>query len=284
MALRVHHLNCGTMRPPSARLITGTGGLLAAARLVCHCLLLETEDGLALVDTGFGLADIADPVPRVGRGLLALVRPVLDPSETAIEQLRARGLDPADVRHIVVTHLDPDHAGGLADFPRAQVHVSRPMLDVAVPRVRLRYRGRLRPAQWQHQPRWAPISPYAAQFLGLPSVTLPFGGGDVRVVPLEGHVRGHLGVAVRRADGPTPWLLHVGDAAFAARSLTGVPAPLGLRVFEAAMRTDTAAWRRTRAHLVDLARRRAGEVEIVTAHDFDQLPPMTKPDGIREIG
>ncbi|WP_373317754.1 MBL fold metallo-hydrolase [Planotetraspora silvatica] len=27
------------------------------------------------------------------------------------------GYDPADVRHIVVTHLDVDHCGGLPDFP-----------------------------------------------------------------------------------------------------------------------------------------------------------------------
>ena len=36
---------------------------------------------------------------------------------------RALGLDPRDVRHIVVTHLDLDHAGGLADFPDAKVHL-----------------------------------------------------------------------------------------------------------------------------------------------------------------
>ena len=30
-----------------------------------------------------------------------------------------------DVRHILVTHLDFDHAGGLPDFPDAVVHVQR---------------------------------------------------------------------------------------------------------------------------------------------------------------
>ncbi len=29
-----------------------------------------------------------------------------------------------DVRHIILTHLDLDHAGGLHDFPNAAVHVS----------------------------------------------------------------------------------------------------------------------------------------------------------------
>ena len=41
-AMKVHHLNCGTMNPP------------ATASVVCHLLLVETDSGLVLVDTGFG--------------------------------------------------------------------------------------------------------------------------------------------------------------------------------------------------------------------------------------
>ena len=59
--MHVHHLNAGTMCPMSARLVNGQGGLFKRARLVCHVLLLETEDGLVLVDTGLGLGDIAKP-------------------------------------------------------------------------------------------------------------------------------------------------------------------------------------------------------------------------------
>ena len=33
------------------------------------------------------------------------------------------GFSPDDVRHIVLTHLDFDHAGGIEDFPNARVHV-----------------------------------------------------------------------------------------------------------------------------------------------------------------
>ena len=47
-AMRVHHLNCGTMNPH------------VIGRIVCHVLLCETDAGLVLVDTGFGLADVAD--------------------------------------------------------------------------------------------------------------------------------------------------------------------------------------------------------------------------------
>lgn len=37
-----------------------------------------------------------------------------------------------DVRHIVLTHLDFDHAGGLDDFPEATVHMLQIERDVAV--------------------------------------------------------------------------------------------------------------------------------------------------------
>lgn len=35
------------------------------AHLVCHCLLVETDRGLVLIDTGFGLRDIESPYSRL---------------------------------------------------------------------------------------------------------------------------------------------------------------------------------------------------------------------------
>ena len=64
--MRIHHLNGGTMCPMSARLVNGRGSLFEAELMVCHCLLLETKDGLALV-TGLGTEDCADPALRLGR-------------------------------------------------------------------------------------------------------------------------------------------------------------------------------------------------------------------------
>ena len=56
--MRVHHLNCGCMCPLGGALFDGFSKGLTA-QLVCHCLLLETDQhGLVLVDTGFGSRDI----------------------------------------------------------------------------------------------------------------------------------------------------------------------------------------------------------------------------------
>src|SRR5581483_4659639 len=105
--MRVHHLNCGTMAVPGM------------PKLVAHCLLLELDDRLALIDTGYGLGDVAQP-SRLGPGRFATF-PILDRAETAYEQIIALGLDPADVRDVVLTHADLDHAGGVPDFPDADI-------------------------------------------------------------------------------------------------------------------------------------------------------------------
>src|SRR6185312_16213946 len=116
----VHHLNCATMCPIAGWLMGAKGwrGLMVA-----HCLLVETErDGLVLVDSGFGTRDLEGKtgLPRMFK---SLVGPTLDPAEPAIAQVVALGFKPEDVRHVVVTHLDLDHAGGIADFPHAKVHL-----------------------------------------------------------------------------------------------------------------------------------------------------------------
>src|SRR4051794_19069444 len=116
----VHHLNCATMCPIAGFLL-GAEGL--RGRMVAHCLLVETErDGLVLIDTGFGTRDIEGRT-GLSRSFRVLTAPVLSHRETALAQVKGLGFSPSDVKHIVVTHLDLDHAGGLCDFPRAKVHV-----------------------------------------------------------------------------------------------------------------------------------------------------------------
>jgi len=109
--VKVHHLNCGTMRPP------------VIDAMVCHVLLVESGSGLVLVDAGFGSLDCENPA-RFGHIRRHLIRPVFDPAETALRQVERLGFERSDVRHIIVTHFDADHIGGIADFPDAQIHVT----------------------------------------------------------------------------------------------------------------------------------------------------------------
>src|SRR3954466_4163679 len=100
-----------------------TPSVLTRGELACHCLLVETASSLVLVDTGLGLRDVANPRSRLSGFFLALVKPDFREEMTAVRQVARLGHDPRDVRHIVLSHLDFDHAGGLDDFPHATVHL-----------------------------------------------------------------------------------------------------------------------------------------------------------------
>jgi glyoxylase-like metal-dependent hydrolase (beta-lactamase superfamily II) len=266
----VHHLNCGTMCPHGARLLAGEGGLLASATLVCHCLLLEGADGLTLIDTGFGSDDVRNP-RQLGTPFRLLTRPRLDTAETALAQIRALGLDPADVRDIVTTHLDLDHAGGLPDFPAADVHVMQAEHDAAMKpslRERLRYISK----HWSHGPRWITHGTGGDDWMGMEGIRiLPGSDAEVLLIPLAGHTVGHTGVAIRRADG---WLLHCGDAYFHQGEVRTPPScPPGLRVFESLNDIDGTGRRRNQERLRELAERHRGEVELICSHDASTLDP-----------
>src|SRR5690348_1816087 len=99
-AMRVHHLNCISTCPLGGRLMDErTETILRRGRLTCHCLLVETDSGLVLVDTGLGTRDASDPQGRLSRFFLFLVKPEFRDELTAVRQVAKMGFDPRDVRH-----------------------------------------------------------------------------------------------------------------------------------------------------------------------------------------
>ncbi len=231
--------------------------------MVAHCLVVEREVGLLLVDTGFGTGDLARP-RRLGRAFRTTLRPALDPAETMLAQLRARDLEPRDVTDIAVTHLDLDHVGGLGDFPHARVHVHATELEAAT-HPSLRERARYVAEQWSHSPRWVRHREEGDSWFGFGSVTAL--DDDVVLVPLHGHSRGHTGVAVRRPDA-AGWLLHAGDAYFHAGELATPPTcPAPLRAFQKLLAQDDGARRANQERLSELHAAHGDEVRIFSAHD-----------------
>ena len=89
--MHIHHLNCGCMCPLGGALFDGFSGGLTA-HLVCHCLLIETEQGLVLVDTGFGQQDVRSPA-RLSPFFVGLNNIQFDRKYTAIDRIEKLGFD-----------------------------------------------------------------------------------------------------------------------------------------------------------------------------------------------
>lgn len=270
--MRVHHLNCGTDCPFGGALFDGRSKGLRG-HLVCHCLLIETDaHGLVLVDTGYGLRDVAQPHrgahPRITRTMRALLNIQLREEETAVRQIEALGYRAQDVRHIVLTHLDFDHAGGLEDFPGATIHLlEKEWVAATTPAKGFVHRNRYRRAQFDEITNWRRYGATGETWFGFGAVRdlegLP---PEILLIPLPGHTWGHAGVAVQRAEG---WLLHAGDAYFykgemreARRRCTP-----GLRGYQTMMEVDRKLRLENQERLRDLSVRRRSEVAIVCAHD-----------------
>lgn len=258
-AMNIHHLNCGSVRQ-----IEATYDGPPPAHAVNHCLLVETDsDGLVLVETGLGLGDVRDPGGTLDSGWVEMVQPVLAEEETAVRQVALLGYSPDDVRHIIVTHLDVDHCGGLPDFPDAQVHVLAAELEAATAETP---GSRYRPAHWAHDPKWVSYTPEPGEeWFGFTSVQPKGLPPEIRLVPLGGHTAGHTGVAVREGD---RWLLHCGDAYYYHRELEADPHPHPLLdIVQTRSEVHRDLRLGTQARLRELVRDHGDEVSVFSAHD-----------------
>lgn len=274
--MRIHHLNCGTDCPVGGALFDGRSkGPLG--HLVCHCLLVETAaHGLVLVDTGYGLKDVHHPHdgpdPRITKTFRAMLNIRLREQETAIRQIEALGFRASDVRHIVLTHLDFDHAGGLEDFPHATIHLMDREYQAATgPREGFVPRNRYRPRQFDEISNWRRYGVKGEPWFGFEAVRdlegLP---PEILMVPLPGHTWGHAGVAVQGEDG---WLLHAGDAYFyrhEVRRRTRKCTP-GLRFYQTMMETDRRLRLANQQRVRRLSVERADKVRVICAHDPVEL-------------
>ncbi|MDB5684452.1 MAG: fold metallo-hydrolase [Sphingomonas bacterium] len=270
--MRIHHLNCGTDCPLGGGLFDGRSKGLTG-HLVCHCLLIETDTrGLVLIDTGYGLRDVDHPHrrphPRITRAMRAMLNIKLREEETAVRQIEALGFSARDVRHIVLTHLDFDHAGGLEDFPEATVHLMEKEWSSATgPRNGFVLRNRYRPAQFDEIRNWRRYGVQGETWFGFDAVRdlegLP---PEILLVPLPGHTWGHAGIAVRKADG---WLLHAGDAYFyrgEVRQPERQCTP-GLRGYQTMMEVDRKLRLDNQERVRRLSIEKRSELSVLCAHD-----------------
>jgi N-acyl homoserine lactone hydrolase len=224
--VRVHPLRTANMLAPPAFLdrpggpagmLRGLGVHIPRSRwitLPIPCFLVEHPGvGPFLVDTGLHASVASDPAENLGRVAKALYSIDMAPEDAAPAQLRERGVDPAAIDLVVMTHLHYDHAGGATQFPHATFVVDRREWDAA-------NRGGM--LQGYHRPHLDPGLRWRAIDVGDEADL--FGDGSVRLLHTPGHTKGHLSLLLALEGGGQ--LLLTADAAYAQRTLDERLVPL----------------------------------------------------------
>ncbi len=189
----IYHLNSGTFSPP-----------IPALKGVTHVLVVETNQGWLLVDSGFGIKDFINP-DFITRSFLRLMSIPLDPALSIYNQIQILGIKPMDVTHILFTHLHLDHAGGLSDFPWATAHVFQQEWLAAQKRqgwLGLGYQAH----QWKNHQHWHRYAKSDGYWFGFPSICLPGFDPAIYLIPLPGHTAGRMVADPNKAG----WLLQSG--------------------------------------------------------------------------
>jgi glyoxylase-like metal-dependent hydrolase (beta-lactamase superfamily II) len=184
---------------------------------VVSFLLEHPTAGPVLIDTGFHSSVAVDPNVGIGRfGGLLFKELRMEADDAVPAQLRAREIDPAAVRTVLMTHLHSDHASGISEFPGATF-----LLSAAEWKAASNARetdGYIR-RQFDHAFDYRTLDFDSAEtdsFASFGRAFDVFGDGSVRMVFTPGHTHGHCSVVVRVSDRE---VLVAGDAAYTMRTI-----------------------------------------------------------------
>jgi len=273
----VEPLKAGEVQAPPA-FFERAGGRLETLRTIgigtprsrftwapCPAFLIHHPSvGAILVDAGLHPSVAARPSANLGRLVASLGRPRLGAGQDVPAQLRARGLEPRDVKVVVMTHLHFDHASGMSEFPSSTFIVSAPEWRAATTDPRPILRG-YRPAHYDYVFDYRTVA-YQGQAIGSYSsfgLTFDlFGDGSVRLASTPGHSAGHQSVICRLRDRD---FVIAGDSIYTIAQLNGAPEP--------PRPIDRRLWRRSLQEL-RLFHRQYPQAVIVPGHDAEFWPSL----------
>jgi N-acyl homoserine lactone hydrolase len=222
--------------------------------------------GLLLVDTGLHPSVAVRPRANMGRVASAMFKGLeMTPEQAVTAQLRARDIQPADVKAVVMTHLHVDHASAMSEFPDATFLFSSAEWAAATDQGQRH--GYVR-RQFDHAFDYRTLDfdgTDTGSFSGFGRTFDLFGDGSVRVAFTPGHTLGHMSVILRLRERE---VLLAGDAIFLERNLSEVRLPFRVE--------DEHLYRRSMRE-IELYRRETPDALVIPSHDmarWETLDPV----------
>jgi N-acyl homoserine lactone hydrolase len=173
--------------------------------------------GPILIDTGFHPSVAANPQANLGRLSRFTFKGIqMTPEQAASAQLRKRGIEPATVKVVLMTHLHIDHASAISEFPDSTFVVSK--AEWAAASDQGQFHGYVK-RQFDHGFDYRLLDfegGDAESFSGFARSFDIFGDGSVRAVYTPGHTLGHMSIVLRTGRGE---VLVAGDAIYMRRTL-----------------------------------------------------------------
>jgi glyoxylase-like metal-dependent hydrolase (beta-lactamase superfamily II) len=218
--------------------------------------------GPMLIDTGLHPSVAVDPKQNFGRVLAFYYRGIkMNSEQAAAAQLRARGLDAADIRYVLMTHMHVDHASAISDFPDATFVLSKQEWDAISEGKDRGYVERQYDYGFDYR-TFDFESPATESFTSFGRSFDLFGDGSVRAVFTPGHTYGHTSYVLRLRDRE---VLIAADAAYTQRTLDEDVLPFKM--------VDEHQFRRSLREIQRYRQQTPGAL-IVPGHDWDSFSAL----------
>ena len=194
-------------------------------------LIRHPSAGAILVDTGLHPSIATDGKENFGALGARFGKPALEQGQDVPAQLRERGLDPAEIPIVVMTHLHVDHTSAISEFPNSTFVVSEAEWHAAATGPKPALNGYRRPHfEYAFDYRTVDFDRGGIQSYATFGRTFDlFGDGSIRLAFTPGHSAGHTSVIAHLSERD---FVIGGDATYTVAQLEG-DAPLPPRPFDA---------------------------------------------------
>lgn len=178
-----------------------------SAWLPIHVWVIEHPEGVVVIDTGETSRSLEPGYFPSWHPYFKNFKTRVNSEEEIGPQLKKIGIDPLDVKYVIMTHLHTDHAGGLRHFPDSEILVHSPAYKNA-----LGIKGLLKGFLNNRFPSW-----FSPKLFSLDNNSFgPFPQSlklfdDLIIVPTYGHTSYHISVILKQED---IFYFFAGDASY----------------------------------------------------------------------